>query len=179
MSATYKFLSTLVGDSKNSLLVQIMYAFTFGSLMGDVFFHIFPSLNEYYTKGGKIFEEHQQIRVYYFFIGGMILSYLLEIFINRFFGDHCHNDSNSKHHNHKENQGHSSEVILAFFGDFFHNFSDGLAIASTYALSPRLGFVTALATFIHEFPHEIGDFAYLYKNKYSYVQALFYQLLTG
>ena len=177
MSAVYGCLNKLVGDPKESLLIQIMYAFTFGALAGDVFFHIFPSINENFTRGGEIYDEAEQIYVHYYFIGGMVFYYLLEVVINKFFGGDCHDHSDEKEVVKKE--GHSSQVILALLGDLFHNFTDGLAIASTYSLSPKLGFVTAIACFVHEFPHEIGDFAYLYKNGYSYFHALTYQLITG
>mmetsp|Transcript_22741 Transcript_22741/g.25275 ORF Transcript_22741/g.25275 Transcript_22741/m.25275 type:complete len:242 (+) Transcript_22741:235-960(+) len=167
----------MVGNPKESLLIQIMYSFTFGALAGDVFFHILPSINEHYTRGGNTYDEHEQIYVYYYFIGGMVFCYLLEVIINRFFGhDHSHDQIEGDHKEHQDNQ---SEVILALLGDLFHNFTDGLAIASTYSLSPKLGFVTAIACFVHEFPHEIGDFAYLFKNGYSYFKALTYQLITG
>lgn len=45
MSITYSFLSKFVKDPEHSWLLQGMYAFTFGALMGDVFMHIMPSLN--------------------------------------------------------------------------------------------------------------------------------------
>ncbi|CAI2376487.1 unnamed protein product [Moneuplotes crassus] len=179
MALVYTCLKKFVRDSKNSLLIQLMYAFTFGSIMGDVFFHIFPSLNNYHTQDGKVFERHQQIRMHYYFVGGMILSYFLEVIINRLFSNPCNQNSDLNEDESRDKRGDSSPVILAFFGDFFHNFADGLAIASTFGLSPKLGLTTAVASFIHEIPDEIGDFAYLYKNGYGYRQALSYQLLTG
>ena len=177
MSLVYTFLKQTVGDPKNSLLVQIMYAYTFGALAGDVFFHIFPSINEFFTRGNETYDEKEQIYVHYYFIGGMIFCYLLEVLINKYFGhDHDYHSHQGEEKQHKNN---NSEVILAMLGDLFHNFTDGLAIASTYTLSPKLGFVSAMACFVHELPHEIGDFAYLFKNGYSYLQALTYQLVTG
>lgn len=73
----------------------------------------------------------------------------------------------------------TSAFTLALFGDFFHNFTDGLAVASTFTLSPKLGIITSAACFVHEIPHEVGDFAYAFKNGYSYWQALGLQMLTG
>jgi zinc transporter ZupT len=176
MSVVYSCLAKGVRNPKESLMLQIMYAFTFGSLMGDVFFHIFPSLNEEFTRGGEVYDKDQQIYVHYFFIGGMVICYLLEVVINKLFGG----DSDSHGEDKEEDEDKkSAAVTVALLGDLFHNFTDGLAIASTYTLNPKVGFVTALACFVHEFPHEIGDFAYLYKNGYSYFQALSYQLITG
>lgn len=73
----------------------------------------------------------------------------------------------------------TSAFTLALFGDFFHNITDGFALASTFAMSPKLGLVTSMACFIHEIPHEIGDFAYAFRNGYSYMQAVLLQLFTG
>jgi solute carrier family 39 (zinc transporter), member 7 len=176
MSIVYSFLSKGVSNPKESLLLQVIYAFTFGSLMGDVFFHIFPSLNEEFTRGGQKYEEHQQIYVHYFFIGGIMFCYLLEVTINKLFGGgHDHNSDHEKERQEKK----SATVTVAFVGDLFHNFTDGLAIASTFTLNPKVGFVTALTCLVHELPHEVGDFAYLYKNGYTYFQALTYQIITG
>lgn len=161
-----------------------MYAFTFGSLMGDVFFHIFPSINGYYEGNGNKFDFDSQVYVNSFFIGGIVFCYLLEVIINNYF--HSHHDHHGMHAEEHENEskakkdaGSSSAVTIALLGDLFHNFTDGLAVASTFTLSPKLGIVTTVACFVHELPHEIGDFAYLFKHGYSYWQALIYQLITG
>ena len=86
------------------------------------------------------------------------------------------NDDYSHGHNHT---GNASSVIIALACDLFHNVTDGIILASTFALSKKLGMVTTIAVFIHELPHETGDFAYLYKNGHSYISALSYQMLTS
>jgi len=63
-------------------------------------------------------------------------------------------------HHHKE-KGHTlyrATVPLIFIGDTIHNFIDGVSIAAAYIVDPIFGFIVTLATFLHETPHEIGDF---------------------
>ncbi len=63
-------------------------------------------------------------------------------------------------HHHKE-KGHTlygATVPLVFIGDTIHNFIDGVSIAAAYVVNPSFGFIVTAATFLHETPHEIGDF---------------------
>ena len=53
---------------------------------------------------------------------------------------------------------------LNLFADFLHNFTDGLAIGSTYLLGRKVGAITTMTIFFHEIPHEIGDYAILIQN---------------
>ena len=52
-------------------------------------------------------------------------------------------------------------------GDTIHNFIDGVAIAAAFSITPGLGALTAVSTFLHEVPHEIGDFGVLLKAHWS------------
>ncbi len=56
---------------------------------------------------------------------------------------------------------------LVVFGDTIHNFIDGVAIASAYLVDPYFGLVVTLSTFLHETPHEIGDFGVLMSAGWS------------
>ncbi len=84
-------------------------------------------------------------------------SYLFE---NLFFDLH-HHEEDEHHH------GHKSSTALVVLGDTVHNFIDGVAIATTYLISPGLGLATAISSLLHEIPHEIGDFGVLLKNGFS------------
>lgn len=54
------------------------------------------------------------------------------------------------------NQSLRLSAYLNLFGDFTHNITDGLAMAASFYVSPQLGAVSAVATFAHEIPHEVG-----------------------
>lgn len=88
----------------------------------------------------------------------VFLTFLVAfLFENLFFGIH--------HHNSEGHQGHTRKgpTFLVIVGDTIHNTIDGIAIAAAYLTSPGLGLVTALSSFLHEVPHEIGDFGILMK----------------
>ena len=80
-------------------------------------------------------------------------AYLFEHF---FFVIHHHEDG-------EHVKGMEFPIPLVIIGDTIHNFIDGVAIAASFFISPGLGLVTAISTFLHEVPHEIGDFGILLK----------------
>jgi zinc and cadmium transporter len=65
------------------------------------------------------------------------------------------------HHEHRKGTQLKATIPLVVVGDTIHNFIDGVAIAASYLINPAFGLVVALATFLHETPHEIGDFGIL------------------
>src|SRR3989344_2049616 len=85
---------------------------------------------------------------------GFLGSYLFE---SAFFALHHHEG-----HQHQDKK--KAAVGLIIFGDTIHNFIDGVAIAAAYLINPGLGLITAISTFLHEVPHEIGDFGILLKS---------------
>lgn len=66
------------------------------------------------------------------------------------------------HHQHcQHGRDYCTAVWLVIVGDTIHNLIDGVAIGASFAVNPGLGWVTAWSTFLHEVPHEIGDFGIL------------------
>ena len=86
------------------------------------------------------------------------------------------------HHNGEDEHGPKTAVPLVIFGDTIHNFLDGVAIAAAYQIAPSLGLLVALATFLHETPHEIADFAILlsagWEGKKAFLANFFSALAT-
>lgn len=88
------------------------------------------------------------------------------------------------HHHDEEAQpanGETMRLPTAFliFGDALHNFIDGTSIAATFLVSFPLGLVTTLAVFIHEIPHELGDFGILIHKGWGRGWVLWFNVLTG
>lgn len=54
--------------------------------------------------------------------------------------------------------------ILNLAADALHNLTDGIAIGAAFMSGASLGRSTALATLLHELPHEIGDYAVLVQS---------------
>lgn len=69
--------------------------------------------------------------------------------------------------------------VLNLAADALHNLSDGIAIGASFATGGGLGYSTALATLLHELPHEIGDFAVLVQSGCTKWQAIGAQFATA
>jgi len=100
----------------------------------------------------------------------LIGSYLFEVW----FCDLHHHD----HEDVKKGCG-SEAVALVVVGDTIHNFIDGVAIAASFLINPGLGVVTAISTFLHEVPHEIGDFGVLLKAGWKKEKVLWVNFLSS
>lgn len=70
-------------------------------------------------------------------------------------------------------------IPLLLFGDALHNFIDGVSIAASFLVSVPLGLVTTTAVFVHEIPHELGDFGILIHKGYNRKKVLGFNFLTG
>jgi len=68
---------------------------------------------------------------------------------------------------------------LNLAADFTHNLTDGLAIGASFLAGKNIGIVTTITIFLHEIPHEIGDFAILLQSGCSRQKAMKLQLVTA
>lgn len=86
-------------------------------------------------------------------------------------------------HHHQEDEEHQENLRIptAFllFGDGLHNFIDGAAIAVSFMASIPLGIITSIAVFVHEIPHELGDFGILLEKGMDRKKVLGFNVLTG
>lgn len=85
------------------------------------------------------------------------------------------------HHHHIDEccDTHKNGGTSILFADAFHNIADGLVIVATFAISPILGFGTAISIFIHEALQEISEFFVLKKAGFSTKKALIYNFATS
>lgn len=70
-------------------------------------------------------------------------------------------------------------AYLNLAADCTHNFTDGLAIGASFLVSRNVGMITTLTIFLHEIPHEIGDFAILIQSGCTKRKAMMLQLVTA
>lgn len=70
-------------------------------------------------------------------------------------------------------------VPFLLFGDALHNFIDGTAIAASFLVSFPLGLMTSIAVFVHEIPHELGDFGILIHKGWSRLKVVKFNIFTG
>ncbi len=136
-----------------------LVSFAAGGLFGDVFFHLVPDIVE---KNGFT------ILISFSIILGILFSFILEKIIC---WRHCHLPI-TKTHIHRL-------AFMNLWGDFFHNFLDGLTIAAAFLLNIPAGIATTLAVIFHEIPQELSDFGVLIYGGFTTKKALFYNFLTA
>ena len=129
----------LVNDSWGRLLCKYAVPFAAGVLLTIAFIDLLP-------------ESVHQIgeRAYLIVLFAFLISFIFEHYIFQL-----------HHHERHERTTQKSAIPLVVFGDTIHNFIDGIAIAAAFMVEPVFGLVVALASFLHETPHEIGDFGIL------------------
>lgn len=115
--------------------------------------------------------EHEIGEISHWIVLGSFLGVYL--FEHIFFGIHHHGDGDD-HHQIKD-----SSVGLVIFGDTIHNFIDGVAIGASFMINPNLGLITAFSTFLHEVPHEIGDFGILLKAGWKNTKILIINIISS
>ena len=69
--------------------------------------------------------------------------------------------------------------MLIIVGDSFHNFVDGVLIASAFVSDPVLGVAAAVALIAHEVPQEVGDFMVLLDCGLTRARALMLNLASS
>ena len=79
--------------------------------------------------------------------------------------------------NHEHDHGRSGMMVM--IGDTFHNFVDGILIASAFMVDVKVGIVTSIAIIAHEIPQEVGDFLILLHSGYSKKQAFMFNLVSS
>lgn len=124
------------------VLAQYATPFAAGALLSAAFVELLPEALE-------LTHENSAPR---WALGGIVLFFLLEQFLQWF----------HHHHEHTEKQLQPT-ISLIVAGDTVHNFIDGLAIGAAFLISVPAGIVAALAVATHEIPQEIGDFGLLLK----------------
>lgn len=104
------------------------------------------------------------------------LSFAAFFVIERLFVFIHHHDEDTAS---KEESGFKIPTPLLLFGDGLHNFIDGASIAASFLVSFPLGIVTSTTVFIHEIPHELGDFGILIHKGWSRGRVLWFNIASG
>lgn len=148
--------------------IPTLVSFAVGALLGAAFLDLLPHLFEQTRSPGRIAA---------FILLGILVFFVLEKLM--LWRHHHHHDGEATgapgvdHHDH----GRSGWMIV--IGDSFHNFTDGVIIASAFLADVKLGVVTSLAIIAHEIPSEIGDFLVLLHSQFSRAKALFWNFMSG
>lgn len=147
-----------LNDKKLKNILLYLVSFSAGALLGDAFIHLIP----------EAAEEGFGLYLSFSILFGISLSFVLEKVIH---WRHCHAPVGDGHPH--------PFAYMNLFGDFIHNFIDGLVIAASYLASIPVGIATTLAVIFHEIPQEMGDFGVLVHGGFTKRKAIFYNLLTA
>lgn len=145
--------------------LRLLLSFAVGGLLGDVFLHLLPESYSLSREG------HLVLGLWV--LGGMLSFLVIEKIFE--FTD----DDELVNNNKGEDKKKKIVGYLNLLANCVDNFVHGLAVASSFLTSFKLGLVTTFAILIHEIPHEIGDFAILLKSGFSRWQAGKAQLFTA
>ncbi|OGE14749.1 hypothetical protein A3F00_03180 [Candidatus Daviesbacteria bacterium RIFCSPHIGHO2_12_FULL_37_11] len=133
--------------SKEKLAKKIAHylsSFAAGVLLATAFVDLLPEALDHAKEAGL------EVNIFLWTLFGILVFFLLERFIHWF----------HHHHDHKEVPDEEKKTVipLIILGDTMHNFIDGVVIAATFMVDPKLGALTTFAVAAHEIPQEIGDF---------------------
>jgi zinc and cadmium transporter len=138
-------------------VVPALISYATGTLLGAAFLGMIPAG----------LEQVAAREIMAVVLAGIVLFFVLEKLV---LWRHCHE---------VECDVHGQAAALILMGDAFHNFVDGVVIASAFLVSIPLGIATAIAVIAHEVPQEVGDFAILLESGYSRTEALVMNTLSA
>ncbi|KAJ8969863.1 hypothetical protein NQ314_001547 [Rhamnusium bicolor] len=188
-------------------LLKILLAFASGGLLGDAFLHLIPhatmAIDDHHSHAHGHGEHHEHVHdmsVGLWVLAGIVAFLVVEKGVRIIKGSHGHSHSKvtekidnqgDTHEKDNKNKGEAKkseensvkEIKVAGYlnlaADFSHNFTDGLAIGSSYLAGNTIGIITTITILLHEVPHEIGDFAILLQSGVSRKNAMLLQLTTA
>lgn len=138
-----------------------LLALAIGCLIGDACFHLLPEMLGIPLASPLV---AMAVGIFCFFWGEQYLQLY-----------HCGHVHQQDQHEHENN--HVGALVI--FSEFVHNIIDGLAIGVSFRSSLKIGVTTSIAIFLHEVPHELGDFAILLNSEYSKRQIVEYHLMAS
>src|ERR1700704_3814503 len=165
-------IAALVAFRVQARFISTLVSYAVGALLGAAFLDILPHLFEHNPHPG---------RTAAFILFGLLVFFVLEKLL---LWRHHHHHSDEEQAEAEEQMRHAGHDHgrsgwMIIFGDSFHNFTDGVIIASAFLADVKLGVVTSLAIIAHEIPQEIGDFLVLLHSGFGWRRALFWNAVSG
>ena len=153
-------LFVLLGEKLQEKLIPSLLSFATGTLLSAALLGLIPNAIE------AVGEPHLITPI---LLGGILFFFFLEKLI---IWRDCDFKECEVHGSHA-----SGPVIL--IGDAFHNFTDGIVIASAFLTNFYVGLAASITIILHEIPQETGDFGILLHNGMSKKKAILYNMLSS
>ena len=170
---------TVVLGKRLQALLRYLVGAAAGALLGIAFGDLIPEAVEATGTGP---------RLGLLLTAGFLGSFLLERVLSSLFqSDDDVSAENSLcaelgdfHHAH-EHSAASGRPLVAniLFGGAIHSFIDGIAIATGFTVSLKLGVAATIAVLLHEVPHHVANVAVLIFGGLSKLKAVLWNLLAG
>lgn len=160
---TSLFLASMIFKEASSNLISNMVSLAVGTLLTTAFLEIIPHAME---ESNNNYHD-----ISFMVLIGILVFFILEkLLIWR----HCHGPHCDKHAECESSSTQSyvnGKSSIIFIGDFFHNFVDGILIASAFLVNINLGIITALSMMLHCLPQEMSTFSILLHSGVSKFKA--------
>ena len=161
-------IAALVAFRVQARWIPTLVSFAVGALLGAAFLDLLPHLFEQTRNPGRTAS---------FILAGILAFFVLEKLM--LWRHHHHHDGEATEAPGVDHHDHGRSGWMIVIGDAFHNFTDGVIIASAFLADLRVGAVTALAIVAHEIPSEIGNFLVLLHSGFGRSKALFWNAMAG
>ncbi|XP_053721730.1 zinc transporter ZIP13 [Synchiropus splendidus] len=195
-------LKTEAGSQK---LKQLL-SFAIGGLLGDVFLHLLPEAWALSASSGAAGKQNHFMTQGQWVISGFLAFLVLEkMFPDKDSQEpeqssvsDLNSNTTTKSHEASFGNGHieswqlskqhgllerpekiKTSGYLNLLANCIDNFTHGLAVAGSFLVSKKVGFLTTFAILLHEIPHEVGDFAILLRAGFDRWSAARMQLITA
>ena len=160
---TSLFLASVIFKEASQGLINNMVSLAVGTLLTTAFLELIPHAIEEANNNSH--------DISFMVLIGILIFFILEkLFIWR----HCHGPNCDKHVD-CEASSPTNKIngkgSIIFIGDLFHNFVDGVLIASAFLVNINLGLVTALSMLLHCLPQEMSTFSVLLHSGVSKFKA--------
>ena len=168
LSVSAAALYLLLPDLVRNKIVDYLISFAIGMLLGTSFLHLLPEAME-----GQGHNTHS--------IMATLLLAILVFFImeKTLIWRHHHFPATNFGKETTTNKVNDASAPIILLGDSFHNFIDGILIATAFMTDFSLGVVTAVTVIGHEIPQELGDFAILIRAGLTRRRAFLLNMLSS
>jgi zinc and cadmium transporter len=160
-----------------SILIIVFYRFNLSNFLSYIVYFCAGSListSLFYLLNEGLLISKNFILVSIYFLGGFLFLLVLEKFLVL---HHYYKKSSNLYSLNDETKFATPYILL--LGDFFHNFLDGLAIGTAFAINTNFGFITTFSILLHEIPEEFSHVSLLLHFGWTKKKAILLNFLVS